>query len=111
MPGSYTSFPDSLDWQNTGDYYFNTEGGWSLDKVVNVDKGLANIAPLLAKGEASINKELSDLANIDPGQLDQSRLLQAQVNLSRWQLASQLLSNFLSGIASGFKNTLQNIGR
>ena len=95
----------------TGNYLFYNKGGWETDEVVVLDKVLENIAPLLAKGEASINQELSDLAAIDPGQLDQSRLLQAQVNLSRWQIASQLLSNFSSGVASGLKNTLQNIGR
>lgn len=107
-----TSFPSSLTWKQSGsEYLFYEAGGWTLNDVVVLDKVLENVAPLLAKGEASINKELADLAAIDPGQLDQSRLLQAQVNLSRWQIASQLLSNFSSGVASGLKNTLQNIGR
>lgn len=94
-----------------GDNYLFYEGAWQLKDVANLDKVFNNIGGLLSKGEAAINKELTDLAKIDPGQLDQSRLLQAQVNLSRWQLASQLLSNFASGIASGLKNTVQNVGR
>ena len=95
----------------TGDNYLFYEGAWQLKDVANLDKVFNNIGGLLSKGEAAINKELTDLSKIDPGQLDQSRLLQAQVNLSRWQLASQLLSNFASGIASGLKNTVQNVGR
>ena len=95
----------------TGNNYLFYEGAWTLEDVANIDKVFNNIGGLLTKGEAAINKELGDLSKIDPGQLDQSRLLQAQVNLSRWQLASQLLSNFASGIASGLKNTVQNVGR
>lgn len=79
--------------------------------TATIDRVLTNVSPLLAKGEAAINKELSDLAAIDPGQLDQSRLMAAQMNMSRWQLAAQLLSNFASGVATGLKNTLQNVGR
>ena len=97
--------------EQTGNYYLFYEGAWQLNDVANLDKVFNNIGGLLSKGEAAINKELTDLSKIDPGQLDQSRLLQAQVNLSRWQLASQLLSNFASGIASGLKNTVQNVGR
>ena len=97
--------------QQTGNNYLFYEGAWELKDVANLDKVFTNIGGLLSKGEAAINKELTDLSKIDPGQLDQSRLLQAQVNLSRWQLASQLLSNFASGIASGLKNTIQNVGR
>lgn len=83
----------------------------NVDNVANIDKVLNNIVPLLAKGESAINAQLADLATIDPGQLDQSRLMAAQMNMSRWQLAAQLLSNFASGIASGLKNTVQNVGR
>ena len=107
-----TSFPASLTWkQADSSYLFYKAGGWTTGSTATLDVVLNNVVPLLAKGESSINKELADLAAIDPGQLDQSRLLQAQVNLSRWQIASQLLSNFSSGVASGLKNTLQNIGR
>ena len=79
--------------------------------VVTIDKVLNNIVPLLAKGEFAINAQLADLATLDPGQLDQSRLMAAQMNMARWQLAAQLLSNFASGVASGLKNTVQNVGR
>lgn len=79
------------------------------DNVVNIDKALQNLVPLLAKGESAINQQLADLAGIDPGQLDQSRLMGAQMNMSRWQLASQLITNFCSGISTGLKNVVQNI--
>lgn len=82
-----------------------------IQQVANIDKVLENIVPVLAKGESAINAQLSDLASIDPGQLDQSRLMGAQMNMSRWQLAAQLLSNVASGVASGLKSTVQNIGR
>lgn len=80
-------------------------------KATTIDNAADNICPLLAKGENAINKELTDLASLNPGQLDQSRLLSAQMNLSRWQLASQLLSNFIMGVSSGLKNTVSNVGR
>ena len=92
------------------DFYFYFKYG-DLEQVVNIDRAAQNICGLLAKGEGAINKELSDLATLDPGQLDQSRLMAAQMNMSRWQLAAQLLSNFISGVASGLKNTVQNVGR
>ena len=102
------------DWEitdATGSAYtlYNTYA--DKENVATIDRVLNNICPLLAKGEAAINKELTDLAAIDPGQLDQSRLMAAQMNMSRWQLAAQLLSNFASGVATGLKNTLQNVGR
>ena len=81
------------------------------DTVVNTDTVMNNLVPLLAKGESAINALLAELASIDPGQLDQSRLMAAQMNMARWQLAAQLLSNFASGIASGLKSTVQNVGR
>ena len=81
------------------------------EQAATIDRVLTSVSPLLAKGEAAINKELTDLAAIDPGQLDQSRLMAAQMNMSRWQLAAQLLSNFASGVGTGLKNTLQNVGR
>ena len=102
--------PD-IDLEQSRNAYLFYDGAWQLNDVANLDKVFNYIGSLLSKGEAAINKELTDLSKIDPGQLDQSRLLQAQVNLSRWQLASQLLSNFASGIASGLKNTIQNVGR
>ena len=83
----------------------------SILTVVTLDAVLNNVVPLLAKGENAIMSQLADLAALDPGQLDQSRLMAAQMNMSRWQLAAQLLSNFASGIASGLKNTVQNVGR
>jgi len=84
---------------------------WAEEQVASIDNAAEKIGPLLKKGETAINKELQELALLDPGQLDQSRLMQAQMNMSRWQLAAQLLSNFLSGVASGLKNTVQNVGR
>ena len=84
---------------------------WNSEQVVSIDNAADKIAPVLKRGESTINRELQDLANIDPGALDQSRLMQAQMNMSRWQLAAQLLSNFLMGVASGLKNTVQNVGR
>lgn len=83
----------------------------NIATVVTIDTVLNNIVPLLSRGESAINALLAELASIDPGQLDQSRLMSAQMNMSRWQLAAQLLSNFASGVASGLKSTVQNVGR
>jgi hypothetical protein len=82
-----------------------------VDTIVTIDSALTSLVPLLAKGESAINQQLSDLATIDPGQLDQSRLMGAQMNMSRWQLASQLITNFCSGINTGLKSVVQNVGR
>lgn len=84
---------------------------WNKTTVATIDRAADTISPLLAKGETSINKLLSELAAIDPGQLDQSRLMKAQMDMSRWQLAAQMLSNFVSGVGTGLKNTVQNVGR
>lgn len=79
--------------------------------VTTIDRAVETISPLLAKGETSINNLLTELAAIDPGTLDQSRLMKAQMDMSRWQLAAQMLSNFVSGVGTGLKNTVQNVGR
>ena len=97
--------------QNVGNQFLFYNTAPDVDAITTIDKVLNNIVPLLAKGESAINAQLADLATIDPGQLDQSRLMSAQMNMSRWQLAAQLLSNFASGVASGLKNTVQNVGR
>ena len=91
-------------------YLFQNVFGAEED-VASIDAAMNAIVQLLAKGESAINSLLAELSRIDPGQLDQSRLMAAQMALARWQLASQLLSNFLSGLASGLKNTVQNVGR
>ena len=103
------SYPQPAQDANNAYLFYESYG--SIDGVVHIDKVLENIVPLLAKGESAINAQLADLATVDPGQLDQSRLMAAQMNMSRWQLAAQLLSNFASGVASGLKNTVQNVGR
>ena len=84
---------------------------WEQNTVVTIDSAAETICPLLAKGETEINRLLGELATIDPGQLDQSRLMKAQMGMSRWQLAAQILSNFVSGVGTGLKNTVQNVGR
>ena len=97
--------------RNVGNEFLFYNVAPDVDAITTIDKVLNNVVPLLAKGESAINAQLADLATIDPGQLDQSRLMAAQMNMSRWQLAAQLLSNFASGVASGLKNTVQNVGR
>lgn len=87
------------------EFYANRYGAVTIDIILN------NIVPLLAKGESAIQALLADLSGLNPGELDQSRLMAAQMNMSRWQLVAQLLSNFASGVASGLKSTVQNVGR
>ena len=102
-------YPRQAERANHAYLFYETYG--TIDRVVNIDEVLNNIVPLLAKGESAINAQLADLSTIDPGQLDQSRLMAAQMNMSRWQLAAQLLSNAASAVANGLKSTVQNIGR
>lgn len=104
-----SSYPESP--LNANDQFLFYTAFADTAKAVTIDTVLTNIVPLLARGEFAINELLAQLATIDPGQLDQSRLMSAQMNMSRWQLAAQLLSNFASGVASGLKSTVQNVGR
>ncbi|MDR0392725.1 MAG: hypothetical protein LBH52_00625 [Puniceicoccales bacterium] len=95
---------------NASAYKFATqETLWGGDKVTNIDKVANSVVGLVAKGETQMNALLTELATIDPGQLDQSRLMAAQMTMTRWQLASQLLTNFQSGVSTGLKNVIQNI--
>lgn len=84
---------------------------WNKAEKTTIDRAAENICPLLAKGETAINALLTTLADTNPGELDQSRLMKAQMDMSRWQLAAQMLSNFVSGVGTGLKNTVQNVGR
>lgn len=97
----------------------NAEGGaYTLyntyaekQNAATIDNSLSKLTPLLAKGEAAMGQLVNELSSCDPGELDQSRLMAAQLAMSRWQSAAQLISNFLSGITTGLKNTVQNVGR
>ncbi|MDR1254421.1 MAG: hypothetical protein LBJ78_00075 [Puniceicoccales bacterium] len=82
---------------------------WNHDNVTTIDRAASTIVGLVAKGETQMNALLTELSSVDPGQLDQSRLMAAQMTMTRWQLASQLLTNFQSGVATGLKNVIQNI--
>ncbi|MDR0755803.1 MAG: hypothetical protein LBE99_02740 [Puniceicoccales bacterium] len=100
----------SLAEASSSDYKFATQSSlWDSTKVTTIDRASDSIVGLVAKGETQMNALLTELAALDPGQLDQSRLMAAQMTMTRWQLASQLLTNFQSGIATGLKNVIQNI--
>ncbi|MDR2769259.1 MAG: hypothetical protein LBB19_01740 [Puniceicoccales bacterium] len=95
---------------NAGNYKFATQTAlWDLTKDTTIDRVAGSVVGLVAKGETQMNALLTELATIDPGQLDQSRLMAAQMTMTRWQLASQLLTNFQSGVSTGLKNVIQNI--
>jgi hypothetical protein len=94
----------------TGTYKFATQDSfWDVAKVTTIDRVANNIVGLVARGETEMNALITELASIDPGQLDQSRLMAAQMTMTRWQLGSQLLTNFQSGVSTGLKNVIQNI--
>ena len=84
---------------------------WDKAQKTTIDRAAETICPLLLKGETAINELLVELADTNPGELDQSRVLSAQKKMSRGQLAAQMLSNFVSGVGTGLKNTVQNVGR
>lgn len=105
------TYPQSASSSKDPLLFYETFPKTNTGGIVTIDSALTNLVPLLAKGESAINQQLSDLATIDPGQLDQSRLMGAQMNMSRWQLASQLITNFCSGINTGLKSVVQNVGR
>lgn len=51
----------------------------------------------------SMNQLLTGVESIDPGPLDQSRLMSAQMTMTRWHLASQLLTSTQGGVDTGLK--------
>lgn len=81
------------------------------DKSIHIDSVLENLFELLQKSETVTTGLLTELGGKDPGTIDQASLMSMQANLSRWQIVSQMISNFVSGTATGLKNTVQNIGR
>lgn len=100
----------NLDAANSTNYNFY-DRIWDKAQKTTIDRAAETICPLLLKGETAINALLTTLADTNPGELDQSRLMKAQMDMSRWQLAAQILSNFISGVGTGLKNTVQNVGR
>jgi hypothetical protein len=78
---------------------------------ITLNSALAGMTPLLNKAEGEINKLMTELNISEAGDLDQSRLLYAQMASTRWQMAFQLSSNMLMCIGSGLKNTVQNVAR
>ncbi|MDR2396398.1 MAG: hypothetical protein LBD69_00860 [Puniceicoccales bacterium] len=95
---------------NASAYKFAAQAAlWDTTKDTTIDRVANSVVGLVAKGETQMNALLTELATIDPGQLDQSRLMSAQMTMTRWQLASQLLTNFQSGVSTGLKNVIQNI--
>lgn len=77
--------------------------------TANINNVAEKTMPLVKKGETEMNELLQELAAAEPGELDQGRLMFAQMTMMRWQMASQLLSNFQAGVGQGLKSTLQNI--
>jgi hypothetical protein len=101
--------PNARDTDTSIYKFAHTSDFWSATNVTTIDKVANSVVGLVAKGETQMNALLTELASIDPGQLDQSRLMAAQMTMTRWQLASQLLTNFQSGVSTGLKNVIQNI--
>ena len=93
---------------NNSDFSFYKKG-WK--GCINIDEASEHLCAAQATAESAISTALDGLKGKDAGQLDQSKLMGIQINMSRWQLASQMLSNSISGIGTGLKNTVQNVGR
>ncbi|MDR1666026.1 MAG: hypothetical protein LBR62_03225 [Puniceicoccales bacterium] len=74
-----------------------------------LDNVYARMSPLLSRAESEIQSILDELNTKEPGELDQSRLMYAQMASTRWQMAFQLGSNFLSAISTGLKTPIQNL--
>ena len=106
---SYPQPPSAKDLNPTNYTFTRQADFWATGDVTNIDNVSNSVVGLVAKGETQMNQILTELSSIAPGQLDQSRLMSAQMTMTRWQLASQLLSNFQSGVSTGLKNTVQNI--
>ncbi|MDR1254722.1 MAG: hypothetical protein LBJ78_01685 [Puniceicoccales bacterium] len=52
---------------------------------------------------------LEELSKIDPGQLDQGRLMPASITMTRRTLASELLTNFQQDISMSLKDVIQKV--
>jgi hypothetical protein len=64
---------------------------------------------LLDRSKSEIQTILNQLNPGAPGELDQSRLLYAQLASIRWQMAFQLGSGFIAAISTGLKTPIQNL--
>lgn len=105
------SYTPNVKATNDNEYTLYGEKFWDKANVVSIDNTSTRIATLVAKGETAMNSLLTELAAVDPGQLDQSRLMSAQMSMTRWQMSTQLLTNMQSGVGTGLKNIVSNIGR
>jgi hypothetical protein len=106
--GTVTSF-GATSKLTTGVHAFGGVSGDSGNATIN--NTFTRMMPVLMEAENEINTLMSELNSSEAGTLDQSRLLYAQMASTRWQMAYQLGSNILMSIASGLKNTVQNVGR
>ena len=104
-------YKPAVEATNDNEYTLYGKQFWDTANVVSIDNTSKSIATLVAKGETAMNSLLSELASVDPGQLDQSRLMSAQMSMTRWQMSTQLLTNMQSGVGTGLKNIVSNIGR
>ena len=51
----------------------------------------------------------SELANFDAGSATSADLIQLQVGMQKWTIATQLQTNTLKTVGDGLKNTVSNI--
>jgi 5-hydroxyisourate hydrolase-like protein (transthyretin family) len=90
-----------------GEHAYNS--GTAITSSSALDNVYAKMSPLLSRAENEIQSILDELNTKEPGELDQSRLMYAQMASTRWQMAFQLGSNFISAIATGLKTPIQNL--
>ena len=74
---------------------------------VNLDQIHKQLGQATSKAEAAIRKELD---NYDPESASaETDLLNIQMKLQKWTMATQLQSNILKTISESMKSTIQNI--
>lgn len=89
--------------------YLFYKGGWGTDKKTSVDKVSEILMKQVAQSEYGLDKNITELSNVNAGELNSSHLLGIQMKMTLCNTATSTASSVMSSLSSMLRTIIQNV--
>lgn len=100
-------FPEIKDLPKSDYLFYN--GGWGKDKKTSIDTVSEILMKQVAQAEYGLDKNISDLSNVNAGELNSSHLLGIQMKMTLCNTATSTASSVMSSLSSMLRTIIQNV--
>ena len=101
------AFPQDLPVPNS--QYLFYERGWGIEKKTSIDKVSEILMKQVAQAEFGLDKNITDLSNVNAGELNSSHLLGIQMKMTLCNTATSTASSVMSSLSSMLRTIIQNV--